>query len=70
MEDTTVEKFSLEQSIKRLEQIVVELEQGEQDLETALGCYEEGIELARGCLEKLKAAELRIEELAAFDEEG
>ena len=52
--------------MKRLEQIVLELEQGEQELETALESYEEGIKLAHRCLEQLKAAELRIEELSTL----
>lgn len=69
MEQSNSEKTSLERSIERLEEIVAELEQGEQELETALKSYEEGIKLARGCLEQLKAAELRIEELSGFDEE-
>ncbi len=65
MEQATAEKPSLERSIQRLEQIVQELEQGEQELETALESYEEGIKLARRCLEQLKTAELRIEELSS-----
>ncbi|MFV1980478.1 MAG: exodeoxyribonuclease VII small subunit [Rhodothermia bacterium] len=65
MEQATAEEPSLERSIQRLEQIVLELEQGEQELETALESYEEGIKLARRCLEQLKTAELRIEELSS-----
>ena len=61
---------SLERSISRLEEIVAELERGEQELETALDSYEEGISLARRCLEQLKAAELRIEELSDLDDES
>lgn len=59
------EKPSLERSIQRLEQIALELEQGEQELEAALESFEEGIKLAHRCLEQLKAAELRIEELSS-----
>ena len=70
MESSDPTKPKLEHSIKRLEQIVVELEQGEQELETALESYEEGISLARRCLEQLRAAELRIEELSSLDEES
>ena len=66
MEQASPETPSLEHSIQRLEQIVLELEQGEQELETALESYEEGIKLARRCLEQLKAAELRIEELSSL----
>lgn len=70
MEQAGPENISIERSIKRLEEIVAELEQGEQELETALKSYEEGIKLARTCLEQLKAAELRIEELSGFDDEA
>jgi exodeoxyribonuclease VII small subunit len=70
MEELTDQTFSLEQSIRRLEEIVLELEQGEQELEVALSSYEEGIKLARRCLASLKAAELKIEELSGFDEES
>lgn len=66
MEQASSETPSLERSIQRLEQIVLELEQGEQELETALESYEEGIKLAHRCLEQLKAAELRIEELSTL----
>ncbi|MFC2085974.1 exodeoxyribonuclease VII small subunit [Bacteroidota bacterium] len=69
MKQTTNDNPTLEYSIKRLEQIVLELEQGEQELETALASYEEGIKLSRHCLTQLKAAELRIEELSGFDDE-
>lgn len=70
MEQAAAQKPSLERSIHRLEQIVLELERGEQELETALESYEEGIKLAHRCLEQLKAAELRIEELSGFEGEG
>lgn len=66
MEQANSDSPSLERSIQRLEQIVLELEQGEQELETALESYEEGIKLAHRCLEQLKAAELRIEELSTL----
>ena len=64
MGQTATEKPTLERSIQRLEEIVLELEKGELGLETALDSYEEGIKLAHRCLEQLKAAELRIEELS------
>ena len=70
MESSDSSKPTLEHSIKRLEQIVAELEQGEQELEIALESYEEGISLARRCLEQLRTAELRIEELSSLDDES
>ena len=70
MEQPNTTKPSLEQSIQRLEQIVAELERGEQELETALASYEEGITLARSCLGRLKAAELKIEELSEIEDDA
>jgi exodeoxyribonuclease VII small subunit len=55
---------TFEQSLKRLEQIVEELEQGEVPLDDALKMYEEGIELSRACIEKLTQAELRLKKLS------
>lgn len=70
MEESTSIKFSLEESLQRLEQIVLELERGDQELDKALASYEEGVKLARRCLESLKAAELKIEELSGFEDEA
>lgn len=55
---------SFEQSLKRLEQIVEELEQGDVPLDDALKMYEEGIELSKACVEKLTQAELRLKKLS------
>jgi exodeoxyribonuclease VII small subunit len=58
------EDLTFEQAVRRLEEIVEMLEQDPPDLETALRLYEEGVLLARRCLERLDAAELRVQELA------
>lgn len=55
--------IEFEKSLKRLENIVQELEQGDLQLEQALKKYEEGIELARVCSKTLKEAKLRVEKL-------
>lgn len=57
-------KQSFEQSLRRLEQIVEELEQGAVPLDDALKMYEEGIELSKSCVEKLTHAELRLKKLS------
>ena len=62
-------KNTFEDSLKRLESIVDELEQGSVPLEDAVALYEEGVRLSRLCAERLKAAELRIRKLA-LDSEG
>ena len=52
---------SFEQDLKRLEEIVKELEQGELELERALALYEEGTGLNRKLAERLDEADRRIE---------
>ncbi|HXG01764.1 MAG TPA: exodeoxyribonuclease VII small subunit [Bacteroidota bacterium] len=55
---------TFEQSLKRLEEIVEALEQGDVPLDDALKMYEEGIALSKACVEKLTQAELRLKKLA------
>jgi exodeoxyribonuclease VII small subunit len=62
-------KQSFEHSLKRLEQIVEELEQGDVPLDDALKMYEEGIDLSKACIDKLTQAELRLKKLSK-DMEG
>ena len=59
--------MTFEQALQRLEEIVESLEDETPELEQALDAYEEGTTLARLCLERLNAAELRIDELALDD---
>ena len=62
-------KNSLEQSLRRLEEIVEAMESGSTPLDDAVELYEEGIRIAKECSEKLKAAELRIKKLSNDMEE-
>ena len=50
-----------ETALKRLEEIVKKLENGELSLDTALELFEEGIKLSRFCNSKLEQAERRVE---------
>ncbi len=52
---------TFEAAIKRLEEIVGELENGEIEIERALALFEEGTKLARMCQKKLSNVERRIE---------
>ena len=47
----------------RLEQIVRDLESGEQSLDAAIKGYEEGMKLVRRCAEELRRAEDQVKRL-------
>ncbi len=53
--------ITFEEAIKRLEEIVRELESGEIEIEKALTVFEEGIRLSKICAKKLSTIERRIE---------
>jgi exodeoxyribonuclease VII small subunit len=61
---------SFESAIKRLTEIVQVLERGDLPLEESLRLFEEGVKLSRLSQERLDAAEKRVEQLLAVDEQG
>jgi exodeoxyribonuclease VII small subunit len=54
---------SLEERLKRLEEILRSLEAADLDMEGALELFEEGVEHVRGAEATLRVAELKVEEL-------
>jgi exodeoxyribonuclease VII small subunit len=60
---------TFEDSLRRLEKIVEDLEGGEIPLEKAMQMYEEGVTLSKICAEKLTKAELALKRLSR-DAEG
>jgi exodeoxyribonuclease VII small subunit len=64
------ESPSFEASIKRLTAIVETLERGDLPLEESLQLFEEGVSLSRASQQRLDAAEKRVEQLLAVDEQG
>ena len=54
----------LEQALKDLEQIVVNLEKGDLPLAEAIRQFERGVELTRRCQEVLKEAEQKVQVLS------
>ncbi|MEC9248902.1 MAG: exodeoxyribonuclease VII small subunit [Pseudomonadota bacterium] len=54
---------NFDQSIKKLEEIIEKMENGELPLEQSIKLFEEGIELSKKCQIALKAAEGKIEKL-------
>ncbi len=63
------EKNTLENYLKRLEEIVERMEKGEISLDESVELYEEGVGIAKECAERLKNAELKIKKLSK-DVEG
>jgi exodeoxyribonuclease VII small subunit len=61
---------SFESAIKRLTEIVQALEGGDLPLEESLKLFEEGVKLSRMSQQRLDAAEKRVEQLLAVDEQG
>jgi exodeoxyribonuclease VII small subunit len=61
---------TFEVAIKRLNEIVATLERGELPLEESLRLFEEGVKLSRVSQQRLDAAEKRVEQLLAVDEQG
>ena len=59
-----------EEAIRRLETIVAQLEEGETPLERSLELFEDGVRLSRSCLQRLDAAERRIEMLTRDEGTG
>jgi len=61
---------SFEESLKKLEEIVRLLEEGDIGLNDALARYEEGVRLLRRSYDLLEHAERRIEILSGVDRQG
>ena len=68
--DPATEQPNFEDALKRLEEIVHALEEGELGLNEALERYEEGVKLLRQSYELLQQTERRIELLSGMDSEG
>ncbi len=63
-----IDKMSFEESIKKLEEIVKELEDENISLEESMEKFELGIKLSSNCLKKLNEAEGKIEELTRSED--
>lgn len=59
----TKKNQTFEASLKKLEKIVSQLEDGDLSLEESLELFEDGVKLSRECRERLEQAERRIEVL-------
>ena len=59
--DNSIKDF--EKSLKQLEDIVQQMENGDLGLEGSLQQFEQGIKLAKSCQNDLSAAELKVNQL-------
>ncbi len=57
-------EIKFEEALKKLEKIIADLESGELSLDESLKKYQEGIELARSCSQKLDSARKKIDILS------
>ncbi len=55
------QSISFEDALKRLEEIVKELERGDVEIEKALMLFEEGTKLSRICAKKLSQIERKVQ---------
>jgi exodeoxyribonuclease VII small subunit len=67
--DATEKEPTLEGRLRRLEEIVGQLEAEDLDLERALALFEEGVAHVREAETALSAAELRVEEVLGMGED-
>ena len=56
-----MKKKSFEDALKKLEQITMELEEGDLSLEESLKYFDEGVKLAEVCSSKLNDAQRKVE---------
>jgi exodeoxyribonuclease VII small subunit len=56
-------QITFEENLKKLEDVVDQLESGEVDLEKSVELYEKGMGLKNICEEKLKKVELQIKKI-------
>lgn len=59
----TKKTMSFEAAMERLEEILHTLESGNENLDTSLSLYEEGIKLIRACSDKLENADHTVKVL-------
>ncbi|MDR1952159.1 MAG: exodeoxyribonuclease VII small subunit [Elusimicrobiota bacterium] len=58
---TSKKQMNFEESLKKLEKIVAEMENADPDLDKSLSLFNQGIELVEFCSEKLNETKKKIE---------
>lgn len=64
-----MEKLTLEQAMNRLDEIVKRLEKNEDDLETSIQLFKEGMDLSKQCNQQLTTFEKQVMEIIHNDQE-
>lgn len=62
-DEKDISELSFEEALKQLQEIVLRLEKGETDLETAINDYTLGTQLKKHCENKLAEAKLKVEKI-------
>ena len=62
-DETDISGLSFEQALAELERIVAELESGKAELERSIAVYQRGAALKAHCEAKLRAAQLKVEQI-------
>jgi len=63
-------KKTFEESMNRLEEIIGQLEKNEKPLDETIQLFEEGLGLVKGCDEKLKQFETKVNQIVQENENG
>ncbi|MGI4775948.1 MAG: exodeoxyribonuclease VII small subunit [Janthinobacterium lividum] len=66
-EPKSIETMSFEEALAELEQIVRKIDNGQENLESAISSFERGILLKTLCEKKLSEARMKIEKITKFD---
>lgn len=64
MAEVNIQDMNFETALGELETLVQNLESGQTSLEDSINAYERGVALKKHCEQKLKEAELKIEQIA------
>lgn len=64
MAEQNIQDMNFETALTELESLVQNLESGQTSLEDSINAYERGVALKKHCEQKLKEAELKIEQIA------
>lgn len=68
MAENASKELKFEEAMVRLEELVHNLEKGDQPLDKALSSFEEGVKLVKQCQKQLSDAQVRVEKIIQDDD--